>query len=180
VGKNGEVQMSTKSLISVVALCVTSPEHLKRISRIDAEDFSQVLAKVKKDAKKNGTAHSEKYLEDGLLGLKQYYAIAMLDPANAHAISAELDPFWHAHMLFSNEYMSFCNDVVGEYMHHVPLSHDNLVEVGRVKMLYGYTISTLKTWHNTQIPWLFSKESTAKHITNQKAFKGFFCFVVVQ
>lgn len=133
----------SKMLSEVLSAKVVNLEHLKRIARIDAEDFSKLKAKIRRDALKEGKNFSDQYLEDGLLALKQYYAVAMLDPANAHAISAELDPFWHAHMLFSEEYSKFCDDVVGEYMHHKPLLHDDEADVDKVETLYNYTVKVL-------------------------------------
>lgn len=132
---------------------VTHPTHLNLVARIDQENFDKVKSKVKRDARQKGEKLDKDYLERGILALKQYYAIAMLDPANGHAISAELDSFWHAHMLFSEEYTCFCEEVVGEYMHHKPLLHDNEDELARVLNLYNCTtdrLAELFTYVDTQ------------------------------
>lgn len=65
----------------------------------------------------------------------------MLDPNNSHAISDTLDPFWHTHILFSRQYEYFCHEVVGIYMHHIPLDHDAKEQVDNVEALYDYTVN---------------------------------------
>jgi hypothetical protein len=107
--------------------------------RIDAENFDPVKKKLSADFARLGIDRGKDYLESGILALKQYYAVALLDPNNSHAISDTLDPFWHAHILFSRQYASFCEDVVGVYMHHIPLDHDATEQVNNVETLYGYT-----------------------------------------
>jgi hypothetical protein len=133
-----------RTLKSTLSATITNPAHLAGIDKIDAEDFSSVRKKVKADALKVGKTISDEYLDRGILGLKQYYAVAMLDPANGHAVSPELDPLWHAHMLFSSQYDRFCKGLVGEYMHHSPLLHDDHVAVEKVARLYEYTIEVLR------------------------------------
>jgi hypothetical protein len=120
-----------------------TPFHQPRLERIDAEDFSSVKKKVALDLEKIGIVTDEAYLDAGILALKQYYAVALLDPNNSHAISDTLDPFWHAHILFSQRYTDFCQDVAGAFMHHFPLDHDNNAQVENVDALYRYTINTL-------------------------------------
>jgi hypothetical protein len=114
--------------------------HMDRISRIDGEDFGPIIKKMSRDSARLGIDHSEEYLKSGILALKQYYAVALLDPNNSHAISDTLDPFWHTHILFSRQYESFCHGVVGVYMHHIPLDHDTTDQVDNVETLYNYTV----------------------------------------
>jgi hypothetical protein len=119
-------------------------EHLRRLSIIDCENYTGVIKKTREVlTEMRGEVPPDTYLARGILGLKQYYAVALLDPANAHAISAELDPFWHAHILHSEQYERFCRDVVGEFMHHIPLDRDNQAQVENLRVLYDYTIEVL-------------------------------------
>ena len=118
--------------------------HLERIRIIDEEDYGGVVRKVAEEGNKLGVQYSEEYLQRGVHALKQYYAVALLDPANAHAISAEVDPFWHAHILHSKQYMDFCQSTVGEYMHHVPLDRDDPAQMVEIRRLYNYTIRVLR------------------------------------
>lgn len=122
------------------------PEHVSRIKFIDQEDLSAVGRKTKEILISNGLNPSAEYIETGLFCLKQYYVLAMLDPANAHAISDIVDPFWHAHILHSEQYIPFCNKVVGEYMHHRPLDKSNTEHVKIISQLYEYTHTVLQSF----------------------------------
>ncbi len=150
---------------------IINPNHLRRIEILDGIDFTAVGKKVMADAAKRGEILSEEYIERGILALKQYYVIAILDPANGHAVSPAVDKFWHAHMLFSSEYEKHCKMMVGEYMHHEPLDHDDHKKVKKVRALYGYTIDSFdkvfnrvdrKFWPKT----LSNKELICWHFGN--------------
>lgn len=134
-------------IMSILAGALKAPIssfHLERIRRIDAEDFGPVKKKAAQMLAAQGIIVDEAYLERGILALKQYYAVALLDPNNSHAVSDVVDPFWHAHMLFSQRYCDFCRDVVGVYMHHVPLDHDNRLQLENVGVLYAFTREVLE------------------------------------
>jgi hypothetical protein len=123
---------------------VVHPEQLRRLRIIDEEDYSGVVRKVREFyVAEHGHEPTQEYLESGIYGLKQYYAVALLDPLNAHSVSAKLDPFWHAHILHTEKYSAFCDKVVGRYMHHVPLDPDNGRQVENIEVLYNYTIEIL-------------------------------------
>lgn len=109
------------------------------VKRIDAEDFSGVIRKTVEDLEKQGVHASPDYMDEGILALKQYYAIPVFDPLNMHAVSDTIDPFWHAHILHTEQYAVFCREVIGCFMHHDPLDHGVRSEVQRVQFLYDYT-----------------------------------------
>lgn len=111
-----------------------------RLAAIDSHDYSGVMRHVKKEFAKLGKAVTDEWLEAGVLALKQYYAIAVLDAKNMHAVSAEVDPFWHAHILHTKQYVDFCQEIAGRYLHHNPLDHADKEEVGFVKQLYDFTL----------------------------------------
>lgn len=115
----------------------------RRLERIDAEDFSLVMNKAMEDLAASGVHPSHDYGKRGIYALKQYYSVAMPDPANAHAVTLPIDPFWHAHILFTAEYRNFCNDVIGEYMDHVPLDKQDSKKVDNVRGLYDHTLEVL-------------------------------------
>lgn len=114
--------------------------HREKLTQIDEFDYSKVLKKVGRD---HGGL-TDRYLSEGEFALKQYYAVALLDPLNEHAVSKLVDPFWHVHILFTKEYMNFCNSIFGGYIHHTPLDPDDTKEVKRVGKLYDYTLTTYK------------------------------------
>ena len=41
---------------------------------------------------------------------------------NQMPISAEVDRFWHAHIMFTRDYTAFSHALAGEYIHHYPTS----------------------------------------------------------
>ena len=120
-----------------------SGNQLARIREIDDEDFNLTAMKARRDADEHNVHLSDSALEQGILGLKQYYAIALLDPENPHAVSPLVDPFWHAHILHTRQYAGFCDRVMGCFMHHEPLDPNNVRKVARIRMLYDYTVDIM-------------------------------------
>ncbi len=134
--------MRHASLVASLAVVVCA-EHTQRLQVIDLEDYTSIRRKVREMLAEDKILVSDDYLDAGIAALKQYYAVALLDPANSHAISGQLDPFWHAHILHSAQYMAFCDKVVGRYMHHIPLDTTDVRKVENVGALYGYTQKVL-------------------------------------
>ena len=73
--------------------------HHTRLIQIDTFDYEPVKRKVSPDEGVVETAQ----LAQGIENLKRYYAVALLDPLNLHAVSEQVDPFWHSHVLFTSE-----------------------------------------------------------------------------
>jgi hypothetical protein len=128
-----------KTIVPLISVSMT-PLQKERIDIIDSEDYSGVISKVKEE---HPELNTEK-LEEGILALKQYYAVALLDPKNEHAVSDKVDPFWHAHILHTKQYTDFCNRVFGHYIHHTPLNHADKKAVSIVGNLYRHTESIYK------------------------------------
>lgn len=127
-----------QTLMSTIKTELT-PFHQERIAQIDAEDFSHVERKVREELAKQGITPSQEFIDAGILALKQYYAVALLDPVNQHAVSDTIDPFWHAHILHTKRYFAFGEKIFGQYIHHTPLDHADRDEVARVGRLYAFT-----------------------------------------
>src|SRR6185295_1233920 len=114
-----------KRLVDIIVV-KTGDEHKHRLEIIDNEDDEPVVNKVRESLEEiHGQLPTDEYIRSGVIGLKQYYAIALLDPLNAHSVSEKIDLFWHSHILHSRRYIKFCNKVVGEYMHHLPLDRND-------------------------------------------------------
>ncbi len=126
------------SLVATLQVAVSVPI-LARVKRIDQENFESMMWKARQELELTGPKVDDEYVEKCILALKQYYVVALLDPNNFHAVSDILDPFWHAHILHTKQYVEFCQDVFGEYMHHRPLDHSKTVDVASVRRLYEYT-----------------------------------------
>lgn len=140
-----------------ISLC---EEHRRRIKIIDSEDYSGVMRKMREQF-----PHMKQVeLEEGIFALKQYYATALFDPSNGHAVSAEVDPFWHAHMLFSHQYDSFCKRVVGEMMHHQPMDKSDKKQLKKGVRLYRYTLQILGKVFKTVGDKMWAKKEIKSHL----------------
>lgn len=110
------------------------------VERIDREDFSLVKIKAKKQLILEKKPHDAATLEKGILALKQYYAVAVFDAKNPHAVSDEVDPYWHAHILDTKRYAKFCEEAIGYFMHHQPNNPNNIKEMDFLERAYQYTV----------------------------------------
>src|SRR3569832_2225713 len=108
-----------RTLVSTIR-CPVDAFHWAKIALIDQEDYAGVIRKAAEDLGKAGPTVTSSYCEEGILALKQYFAVALLDPKNEHAVSDAIDPFWHAHILHTRRYAAFCQDVYGQFIHHAP------------------------------------------------------------
>jgi len=143
------------SLLNDIKVSLTEEQRIA-ITRIDAEDFSAVAKRVKKDC-----GFDDDRIKKGVDALKQYYVAAVVDSKNRHAISDDVDPFWHTHVMFSKEYMQFSMDVFGKYMHHEPLDHDDKERVDLVEKVYIHTRkiyeTIFKAWNSELTPLVDSQ-----------------------
>ncbi|MBV9469787.1 MAG: hypothetical protein JO316_16870 [Abitibacteriaceae bacterium] len=126
--------MKSSELAKSVKVEITY-QHYIALQMIDLHDFSLVKKKV---AQEHGIKDA-KHLDTGILYLKRYYAIHILDPLNPPAMSLPVDPFWHTHVLYSEDYIGFCNQVFGQYIHHIPLLFEDKVAVAFVTDMYNHT-----------------------------------------
>lgn len=128
-----------ETLVHTIAVPLTVYQ-AEKVERIDREDFDSMLWKVSEElSARTGVVPDQGFLEQGVLALKQYYAVALLDPKNRHAVSASIDPFWHAHILHTRQYLAFCDEVFGQYVHHDPLDRADTEKFATVHDLYVYT-----------------------------------------
>ncbi len=61
---------------------------------------------------------------------KRFLTLCFAFPQLAFAISAEVDKFWHVHILFTQDYHAMCLEIGGGFLHHRPdiLDTDELLE----------------------------------------------------
>ena len=109
--------------------------HRERLNVIDGCDFGPVSRRIADEE----THIPRDRIQDGINNLKRYYAVALLDPLNPHAVSEAVDPFWHTHVLFTRPYIEFCIAAVGQYIHHEPLDQHDKDKVEHVARLYDHT-----------------------------------------
>jgi hypothetical protein len=72
----------------------------------------------------------------------KYFVYLLLLTGESLSIPTKLvDLIWHAHILHTREYVSFCNEVAGGYIHHKPYIYtdekfeDNLIKVSELSNL---------------------------------------------
>ena len=136
-------------LLDLIKIPLTTYQ-IQKVTQIDAFDFSKTEKKVNLDF--GGVTN--KYLAEGILHLKLYYVVALLDPKNLHAVSRSLDPFWHAHILHTKDYTDFCTSIFEQYIHHTPLDPDDVESVKEVSEIYNYTYEIYgKIFHTVNNDW---------------------------
>ncbi|MEX0931515.1 MAG: hypothetical protein WDZ88_02075 [Candidatus Paceibacterota bacterium] len=132
-----------KTLVDTVGIILT-PLQKRRLHIIDNHDFSIFLKHAEKEIRKAGGEPTLNPSE-AEYALKQYYALATLNPNNMHAVSVAVDPYWHSHILHTKSYAQFCQDGIGYYMHHDPLDETDIEKGKLVEGIYEYTLKILDT-----------------------------------
>ena len=51
---------------------------------------------------------------------KRFLTLCFAFPQLAFAISAEVDKFWHVHILFTQDYHAMCKEIGKTFLHHRP------------------------------------------------------------
>ncbi|WP_162820044.1 hypothetical protein [Kordia sp. SMS9] len=145
--------MRTTSLRKMAKNDITKYQK-RALKRLDAEDLEMIKFLVKKIHKEKGKKRDENYYNEGCTALFQYYTTAILDPFNMHAISDELDDFWHAHVIDTVSYDLLCKDL-GFFMHHDPLNPKDIKKEKDVKIVYEYT-------RRKVLPSIFGEKNLSK------------------
>src|SRR5256885_7830936 len=86
LGRERSLTSMAQSLLDTIVIPVT-PFHQERLVIIDQEDYSGVEWKARDELEKQGRVVTDEYMDEGILALKQYYAGALLDSRNEHAVS---------------------------------------------------------------------------------------------
>lgn len=62
-------------------------------------------------------------LESIELLYRQYMYLCAIQPKMSLSVpSNEVDKFWHCHIIHTQAYQNFCNDIAGYFVHHAPHS----------------------------------------------------------
>ena len=51
---------------------------------------------------------------------KEFLAISCANVSGAITVTTRVDEFWHAHILFTQDYAKMCHAVAGQFLHHRP------------------------------------------------------------
>jgi hypothetical protein len=59
--------------------------------------------------------------------LKRYLILAAENsPKNVDMFSPTIDDLWHTFLLFTKDYEKYCKEMLGEFVHHVPKTHEKI------------------------------------------------------
>ncbi|MEX2029477.1 MAG: hypothetical protein WD906_00680 [Anaerolineales bacterium] len=90
-------------------------EQLEMLSAIERADLWFVAERLER---KGLLAADE--IPAAILEFKRFMALIGLGHRGLEMASPKVDEVWHAFILFTREYAAFCQDVFGEFIHHVP------------------------------------------------------------
>lgn len=96
---------------TVIASTQLTNKHL-----IDASLWNRLVARIVKD---EGYEHSiAERIMDQALG---FLLLCAAEPGGRYAPSPTVDAGWHTFILYTRDYMAFCNRIAGRFIHHNPL-----------------------------------------------------------
>jgi len=117
-----------------------SEAHKQLLTKLDAYEAPYLQEKLLNERKFDGSAsYNEAFVE-----FKKYVGLVAISGENLGMLSKPVDEVWHQFILFTKKYMGFCDEFVGEYLHHSPntshtpldpKSSDNLIR--NYKTVYG-------------------------------------------
>ncbi len=95
--------------------------------------------------------------EDGLVifaELKKFLTLAVVDTEVQYSPSKAQDAMWHEFIMYTKDYIKFCEDFLGRFVHHVPCEGNQKITNGcsakkRAVELFGQIVP--KYWPNKSI-----------------------------
>ena len=84
-------------------------------SKISSYDFGNVLKKYIRDHEE-----SKESADEVLLELKRWLTLCAMYPTKQYVTGSKVDDMWHTFILFTREYIHFCQEITGSYIHHCP------------------------------------------------------------
>lgn len=90
----------------------TAQEIAKKMDEWNFERLEKFLIKKKKFTKTEIAIVRKEYTK--------YLALKILHPEKMLPMSNKVDDYWHGHILFTRDYVSFCKKFAGRYLHHNP------------------------------------------------------------
>jgi hypothetical protein len=109
------------------------------------------LKNVKNRMKKDNPSLDEDYLSALEIEYKRYISLLLFYPKSRRPISAFVDEMWHTHLLFTKDYSSFSNAIIGQFIHHCPSEGREQTE----SMKPRYMVNTI-----TEYEQIYGKAST--------------------
>lgn len=99
---------------------------------IDSVDLSEVIERL---------VHIDKWKKnDAIEACKQYRHFLYLKKKYGDKYelppSKDIDEAWHAHILHTEDYVNFCNEAFGGYLHHHPHTKKNALSIDQLAELF--------------------------------------------
>ena len=92
---------------------------VQKISQLaDEFDLSLVLDRYQRDTRLPTTVVREHGRE-----IKRFLSMCALSPGS-YGMRGPLDDLWHTFIIHTELYDNFCNKIVGNFIHHYPVVHD--------------------------------------------------------
>lgn len=113
-----------------------NPNELEMLHIIESYNLEFVIKRVLR--KKAVPEHD---IDRSVLEYRRYIGLKALGYDNMEMVDDNADEIWHAHIIFTYEYMEFCNSVCGRFIHHGPFS--NRKPVGNVRRNFYLAYETL-------------------------------------
>ena len=88
--------------------------------------------------------------------------LALCAARGGYAMRGPIDEFWHTFIIFTKEYSEFCEQVAGQFIHHVPKTaaqgEEDPTKGGYYRFLEDYE----KVFNETPPPHIWPKAGTAE------------------
>lgn len=82
-------------------------------------------------------AVSEEIIDVAIAEYRKFMILFALGFGKLAMCSREVDEVWHTHILFTQDYINFCNQLIGKYVHHMPDTSETPVGADSVERFLG-------------------------------------------
>jgi hypothetical protein len=85
------------------------------------------LTRVAQRVAKEQPSWSAEKLAEAVVEYRRWLVLCAVTADTAFKLgmcSTDVDEIWHAHILFTRNYMTVCEDIAGKYIHHAPTSEE--------------------------------------------------------
>lgn len=114
---------------------VTVADSLAVLNSVDFSDVSIFLQERE--------GYSEKDVQSMESEYKRFIALRVSRPKTIMAISDKVDPYWHAHIIFTRHYKHACERLGVPFIHHNPPTKE---DIAALKL--SYLENTLKSYED--------------------------------
>lgn len=119
-------------------------EQQQFMQELEVFEAPYLMEKLLRDQKFSSKEEYQLYFSE----FKRYVYLAKITPQDMQLamLSDKVDEVWHQFILFTREYMKFCDKFLGRYLHHMPnTSHtrNSQDSLGNFRMAYTESFGTV-------------------------------------